>query len=77
MAYSYEQPSEGDNGDSHKTSGYLSGALIENKLLGNLIVESTDQAAWQSEQLRLKGTDATEQRQGTNVLGSLSWLLDE
>jgi len=77
VAYSYETPTEGDNGDSHKTSGYLSGALIENKLLGNLIVDATDQAAWQSDQLSLKGTDAAEQRQGSNVLGSLSWLLDE
>lgn len=77
VAYSYEHPSEGDNGDSHTTSGYLSGALIEDTLLGNLIVDSTDQAAWQSEQLSLQGSDAAEQRQGTNVLGSLSWLLDE
>jgi len=77
VAYSYEHPTEGDNGDVHQASGYLSGALIDEKLLGNLIVQSTDQAAWQSEQLSLKGTDAAEQRQGDNVLGSLSWLLDE
>ncbi|VXC18466.1 TonB-dependent receptor [Pseudomonas sp. 9AZ] len=77
VAYSYEHPTKGDNGDRHISSGYLSGALIEDKLLGNLIVESTDQAAWQTDKLSLKGTDATEKRQGANVLGSLSWLLDE
>ncbi|MNQ10712.1 Colicin I receptor precursor [compost metagenome] len=77
VAYSYEHPTEGDHGDVHQTSGYLSGALIENKLLGNLVIQSTDQAAWQSDQLNLKGTDAAEQRQGDSVLGSLSWLLDE
>lgn len=77
VAYSYEHPTEGDNGDVHQTSGYLSGALVENKLLGNLIVQSTDQSAWQTDQLSLTGTDAVEQRQGDNVLGSLSWLLDE
>lgn len=77
VAYSYEHPTKGDNGDRHMSSGYLSGALIEDKLLGNLIVESTDQAAWQTDKLSLKGTDATEKRQGANVLGSLSWLLDE
>lgn len=77
VAYSYEHPTKGDNGDRHISSGYLSGALVEDKLLGNLIVESTDQAAWQTDKLSLKGTDATEKRQGANVLGSLSWLLDE
>ncbi|OHC30078.1 MAG: TonB-dependent receptor [Pseudomonadales bacterium RIFCSPHIGHO2_02_FULL_60_43] len=77
VAYSYEHPTKGDNGDRHISSGYLSGALIDDKLLGNLIVESTDQAAWQTDKLSLKGTDATEKRQGANVLGSLSWLLDE
>ena len=77
VAYSYEHPTKGDNGDRHISSGYLSGALIEDKLLGNLIVESTDQATWQTDKLSLKGTDATEKRQGANVLGSLSWLLDE
>ncbi|MGB4073953.1 TonB-dependent receptor domain-containing protein [Pseudomonas sp.] len=77
VAYSYEHPTEGDNGDVHQASGYLSGALIDEKLLGNLVVQSTDQAAWQSDQLSLDGTDAAEQRQGTSVLGSLSWLLDE
>lgn len=77
IAYTYEHPTEGDSGDSHKTSGYVSGALIENKLLGNLILESTDQAAWQSDQLALQGTDAVEQRQNTSAMGSLSWHLDE
>ena len=77
VAASYENPTKGEEGDSLKTSGYLSGALIENTLLGNLILESTDQEAWQSSQLNLKGTDAAEKRRGTNVLGSLSWLLDE
>ncbi|MGX5219660.1 TonB-dependent receptor domain-containing protein [Pseudomonas sp. S9] len=77
FGYSYEHPTEGDNGDTHLASGYLSGALLENKLLGNLVVQGTDQAAWQSDQLSLEGTDATEQRQGNSVLGSMSWLLDE
>lgn len=77
VAYSYETPTEGDNGDSHKTSAYLSGPLVEGRLLGNLIVEHVDQAAWQSEQLSLRGTDAAEQRQAASVFGSMSWMLDE
>ncbi|MDP2746881.1 TonB-dependent receptor domain-containing protein [Pseudomonas sp.] len=77
VAASYESPRKGDEGDSLKTSGYLSGALIEDSVLGNLIVESTDQEAWQTDQLTLKGTDAAEKRRGNNILGSLSWLIDE
>jgi len=77
IAYSYESPTEGDGGDSHKTSAYLSGALLENKLLGNLIVEGTDQAAWRSEQTISPNADAAEHRQSASVYGSLSWLIDE
>ncbi|VXC57737.1 TonB-dependent receptor domain-containing protein [Pseudomonas sp. 9Ag] len=77
IAYTYEHPTEGESGDSHKASGYVSGSLIENKLLGNLILETTDQAAWLSEQTVNPNTDAVEQRQATSAYGSLSWLLDE
>ncbi|MCQ4274380.1 TonB-dependent receptor domain-containing protein [Stutzerimonas degradans] len=77
VAYSYETPTEGDGGDSHKTSGYISGALIEDKLLGNLIVEGTDKAAWRSDQTVARGADAAEHRQDASAYGSLSWLLDE
>ncbi len=77
VAYSYEHPTEGDSGDSHKASAYLSGALAEDKLLGNLILDTTDQAAWQSDQLRLSGTDAAEKRQNVSAMGTLSWILDE
>ncbi|MGE6530095.1 TonB-dependent receptor domain-containing protein [Pseudomonas sp. NPDC077382] len=77
IAYTYEHPTEGDSGDGHNASGYVSGSLIENKLLGNLILETTDQAAWLSEQTVNPNTDAAEQRQATSAYGSLSWLLDE
>jgi len=77
LAYTYEHPTEGDSGDSHKASGYISGALIENKLRGNLIVETTDQAAWGSDQTVFANTDAVEKRQNGSAFGTLSWLLDE
>ncbi|MCF6753910.1 TonB-dependent receptor [Pseudomonas stutzeri] len=77
VAYTYEHPSEGDSGDSHTTSGYVSGALIDGKLRGNLIVEGGDQAAWKTEQTEFPNTDALEQRQNGSALGSLSWLLDD
>lgn len=77
LAYTYEHPTEGQSGDSHTASAYTSGALIENRLRGNLIVEKTDQAAWLSEQTVNPNTDAAEQRQNGSLFGSLSWLLDE
>ncbi|WP_019339002.1 TonB-dependent receptor domain-containing protein [Stutzerimonas stutzeri] len=77
VAYTYEAPTEGDSGDSHKASGHISGALIEDKLLGNLIVEGVDQAAWRSDQTVSPDADAAENRQAGSIYGSLSWLLDE
>ena len=77
VAYAYETPTEGDAGDSHKASGYVSGALIEDKLLGNLIAEGTDQAAWRSDQTIAPDADAAERRQAGSIYGSLSWLLDD
>jgi len=77
VAYTYEHPTEGESGDSHQASGYVSGALIDGKLRGNLFVEKTDQAAWLSEQTVNPNTDAVEQRQNGSVFGSLNWLLDE
>ncbi|NHW02682.1 TonB-dependent receptor domain-containing protein [Stutzerimonas degradans] len=77
VTYTYEHPSEGESGDSHQASGYVSGALIDGKLRGNLFVEGGDQAAWKTEQTEFPNTDAREQRQNGSALGSLSWLLDD
>ncbi|WP_222908204.1 TonB-dependent receptor domain-containing protein [Pseudomonas sp. DNDY-54] len=77
VAYVYETPTEGEAGDSHKASGYISGALIEDKLLGNLILEGTDQAAWRSDQTVSPDADASEHSQAGSAYGSLSWLLNE
>ena len=77
IGYLYEHPTEGESGDSHRASGYLGGALVDNVLLGNLILESTDQTAWRSEQTVFPNTDATEKRQAGSALGALSWLVDE
>lgn len=77
IGYLYEHPTEGESGDRHRASGYLGGALVDNVLLGNLILESTDQAAWRSEQTVFPNTDATEKRQAGSALGALSWLVDE
>ncbi len=77
ISYTYEHPTEGDSGDRHKASGYVSGSLIDNKLRGTLILEKTDHAAWLSGQTVNPNTDAVEQRQNTSSYGSLSWLINE
>ncbi|MEH6799275.1 MAG: TonB-dependent receptor [Halopseudomonas sabulinigri] len=75
--YTYAHPTEGDNGDTHKVSTYTSGALIEDKLLANLILEGRDQAAWQSEQSTNPNTDSRERQKIGSVLSNLTWLLTE
>lgn len=77
LNYSYEIPTEGDDGAIHKASAYLSGSLIENKLLANLVVEGINQQAWRSEQSTYKNTDAAEKRKGLSILSNLSWLIDD
>lgn len=77
VAYTYEHPTEGESGDNHTASSYISGALIEDTLLGNLIVEGSDQAPWTSDQTVYSNTDALEKRQNNSALGTLSWLIDD
>lgn len=77
LNYSYEMPTEGDDGAAHKASAYVGGSLIENKLLANLVVEGIDQQAWRSEQSIYKNTDAAEKRKGLSILSNLSWLIDD
>lgn len=77
VEYTYSQPREGDNGDTHKVGAYTSGALIEDTLLANLILEGRDQAAWQSEQSTNPNTDSRERQKIGSVLSNLTWLLNE
>ncbi|OEY92286.1 TonB-dependent receptor domain-containing protein [Acinetobacter qingfengensis] len=76
IGYSYEVPTEGDHGAVHKTSAYLSGSLIENKLLANLMIEGVNQKAWQSDQSIYKNTDASEKRKAFTALSNFSWLIN-
>lgn len=75
--YSYELPTEGDDGAIHKASAYIGGSLIENKLLANLVLEGVDQQAWRSEQSIYKNTDAAEKRKGFSILSNVSWLIND
>ncbi|MFQ2239629.1 TonB-dependent receptor domain-containing protein [Aeromonas dhakensis] len=76
-AYTFSSPTDGHNGDANKGSGYLSGSLIDNKLLGNVIVEGLHRDAWQSEQSINPNTDAIEKREKWSAITNLTWLIDQ
>lgn len=70
----YDAPTSGKGGDSTKYNFYSSGALIKDKLLANLIVDSNKRDAWRSD---LKPTiDALEDRDEISALANLQWLID-
>ena len=77
LEYAYQEPTSGQSGDLHDGSGYLSGALIDNKLLGQVIVEQKHKDAWKSEQSTNPNADASEKQERSSLLSSLKYLLDE
>ncbi|MEC5317564.1 TonB-dependent receptor [Brenneria populi subsp. brevivirga] len=76
IGYGFEAPTEGDGGERNRLSGYVSGPLLENSLLGSLIVDGGKRDAWRTEQSVNQNTDALEARDTFNVLGNLIWLID-
>ncbi|MFP9461863.1 TonB-dependent receptor [Pectobacterium brasiliense] len=77
IGYNFEAPTEGSGGDHNRLNGYVSGPLIENTLLGSLIVDGGKRDAWRTELSKNPNTDAREERKNTNLLGNLTWLIDE
>ncbi|KHN49483.1 TonB-dependent receptor domain-containing protein [Pectobacterium fontis] len=77
IGYNFEAPTEGSGGDHNRLSGYVSGPLIENTLLGSLIIDGGKRDAWRTELSKNPNTDAREERENTNLLGNLTWLIDE
>lgn len=77
LSYAYENITSGEGGDSHTSSTYLSAPLIEDRLLGNVIVEGTDRAAWKSSMTSSDNVHAREQRQNWALMSNLTWLIDE
>ncbi|XQW89470.1 hypothetical protein ACOYXV_06815 [Aeromonas veronii] len=55
----------------------MGGALIDNKLLANLVVEGNHRDAWQSEQSINPKADAIEQREKLGILSNVKWLIDD
>ncbi|TKY81665.1 TonB-dependent receptor [Pectobacterium polonicum] len=77
IGYNFEAPTEGSGGDHNRLSGYVSGPLIENTLLGSLIIDGGKRDAWRTELSKNPNTDALEERDNLNLLGNLSWLIDD
>nr|WP_043158058.1 siderophore amonabactin TonB-dependent receptor [Aeromonas diversa] len=75
FGYTRSIPTKGEGGDANRGSAYVSGALIDDKLLGNLVVEGYQRDRWRSEQSNNPGADALEKREVVNVLSSLKWLV--
>ncbi|WP_434950539.1 TonB-dependent receptor domain-containing protein [Shewanella sp. HL-SH4] len=71
----YDTPTSGDGGDTTTYNLYTSGALIKDKLLANLIIDSSERDAWRSD---LKpNVDALEDRKKISVLTNLQWLISD
>lgn len=76
IGYNFQAPTEGSGGDNNRLNGYVSGPLIENTLLGSLIVDGGKRDAWRTEQSKNRNSDALEKRDNYSVLGNLTWLID-
>ncbi|MCW2474500.1 TonB-dependent receptor [Candidatus Symbiopectobacterium sp. NZEC151] len=77
IGYGFEAPTEGDGGGRNRLSGYLSGPLLDNKLLGSVIVDGGKRDAWRTNQSRNPNSDALEARDTFNALTNLTWLIDD
>lgn len=75
VGYTRTMPTKGEGGDANQGSAYVSGALIDNKLLGNIVVEGYQRDRWKSDQSNNPDADALEKREVVNVLTGLKWLV--
>ena len=77
VGYTRTMPTKGQGGDANQGSAFVSGALIDNKLLGSVVVEGYQRDNWKSEQSNNPDADALEKREVVNVLSSLKWLVSD
>jgi outer membrane receptor for ferrienterochelin and colicins len=77
VGYTRTMPTKGQDGDANQGSAFVSGALIDNKLLGSVVVEGYQRDNWKSEQSNNPDADALEKREVVNVLSSLKWLVSD
>lgn len=77
FGYTHTMPTKGDGGDANRGNAFVSGALIDNKLLGSLVVEGYQRDRWHSDQSNNRDADALEKREVVNMLSSLKWLVSD
>lgn len=77
VGYQFDGITEGSGGDTNKLNAYVSGALIPDTLLGNLIVEKSDRDAWRTAKSVNPDTDVLEERDELNLYSNLKWLVNE
>ncbi|WP_337247065.1 TonB-dependent receptor domain-containing protein [Photobacterium halotolerans] len=77
VGYQFDGITEGSGGDTNKLNVYVSGALIPDTLLGNLIVEKSDRDAWRTDKSVNPDTDVLEERDELNLYSNLKWLVNE
>ncbi|NAW87025.1 TonB-dependent receptor [Photobacterium halotolerans] len=77
VGYQFDGITEGSGGDTNKLNAYVSGALIPDTLLGNLIVEKSDRDAWRTDKSVNPDTDVLEERDELNLYSNLKWLVNE
>jgi outer membrane receptor for ferrienterochelin and colicins len=75
VGYLYENITEGSGGDTHKLNANVSGALIKNKLLGSLYIDTNERDAWESEFNDIGTT--LEERKELNIATNLKWLIND
>ncbi|UXH99925.1 TonB-dependent receptor domain-containing protein [Photobacterium sp. TY1-4] len=77
VGYQYDGITEGSGGDTHKLNAFVSGALIPDTLLANLIVEKSDRDAWRTSKSVNPDTDVLEERDELSVFSNLKWLVNQ
>lgn len=77
VGYQYDGITKGSGGDTHKLNAYVSGALVPDTLLANLIVEKSDRDAWRTNKSVNPDTDVLEERDELNIFSNLKWLVNQ
>ncbi|MCE2597000.1 TonB-dependent receptor [Motilimonas cestriensis] len=75
VGYQFDGITQGQGGDTNKVNAYISGALVPEKLLANLIIEKSDRDAWRTKLSKNPDADALEAREKLNIYSNVKWLL--
>ena len=77
LGYDYRNITSGKGGDLNKGSGYLSGALVDDKLFSSLMVEKYNRDAWQSGSTWTDAVDQIENKDKLSLISNSRLQLNE